>query len=199
MHPKNLIPSNLPDKHVVITRRYDQFDSNTSQGRRMCNSSSHSMLVYNVDKTLLGENPNADDEYLRILNKYYGDSTNIDAQIACLKNHFHLDCEFKQNLYLQDVVPQLLKGVGVPVGTIHRGHYTNPVGGGHWMFLLGWDFRNGRDDLIFHDPAGKMDIINGGYISANGKYVRYSRKYWLPRWQFNGTLGWGTLYKGKLK
>lgn len=200
MHKNNLIPKGLPDKHVIGTRQYYQFDSKTSEGRRMCNSSSHAMLLWNQNPHALGNDYNADDDYLMRM-KQWGDTTNTDAQIRCLREHFKLDVEFRQDLWLKDVIPFLMKGIVVPVGQVHHGYYKNPTGGGHWSVLVGWDFTKDRQDLIFHDPAGRMDLINGGYInsSANaGRYVRYRRDLWLPRWQVNGTLGWATLCHGKL-
>lgn len=164
----------------------------------MCKSTAHAMLLKQVRPNALSNSDNADDEYLARLEKY-GDTTDGDAHIRCLREFFKLDVEHRTDLYLQDVLPQLMKGVCVPVGILHHGPYNNPYGGGHYMTLVGWDFTKGAKDLIFHDPAGKMDIINGGYSYGSGRYVRYAREFWLPRWQVNGTLGWGTLYRGKLK
>lgn len=201
MHKRNLIPNNLPEKKVIGTRQYYQYDSTTPEGRRMCSASSHAALLWNVDPNALGDNPNADDNYLLRMKKW-GDTTDGNAHERCLREFFKLDVRFRQDLYLDDLIAQVMRGWGTPVGTVHHGHYTNPVGGGHFMFFVGWDFSKGRQDLIFHDPAGRMDLENGGYADSSataGRYVRYRRDLWLHRWQVNGTLGWGTICKGRLK
>lgn len=198
MHFKNLIPDTYPDKKVIPVKQYVQYDSTTEEGYRMCKSTAHAMFLKKVAPKSLSDSNNADDDYLLRL-KHYGDTTNPQAHVKCLRDFFKLDVEFRTDLYLQDVLPFIMKDIPVPVGTVHHGHYTNPVGGGHEMLLVGWDFTEGRKDLVFHDPAGKMDLENGGYSYGSGRYVRYNRDMWIPRWQVNGTLGWGTLYHGRLK
>lgn len=191
------IPNNLPEKVVLKSRYFYQYDSQTSEGYRMCSASSHAGALWMVKPNALSNSANADDEYF-IRMKHYGDTTDGNAHEQCLRQFFKVDARFRTDLLWSDLVESVMRGQSVPVGTVHHGHYTNPVGGGHFMNFIGWDKTEGRDDLIFHDPAGKMDIVNGGYIYGSGKFVRYARKYWMERWQVKGTLGWGTIIKGLL-
>lgn len=189
--------SKLPEKLVLKSKYFYQYDSQTSQGRRMCSASSHAGALWLIKPNALSKSDNADDEYLIRMNQY-GDTTDGNAHERCLREFFKVDARFRTDLMFGDLVESVLRGQSVPVGTVHQGHYTNPVGGGHFMNFIGWDKTEERDDLIFHDPAGKMDIVHGGYIEGSGKFVRYPRTQWMKRWQVRGTPGWGTIIKGLL-
>jgi hypothetical protein len=48
--------------------------------------------------------------------------------------------------------------------------------------------------VIVHDPFGDLDLVNGGYLSSNGKALRYSKKNLGPRWMAEGHgTGWAIL------
>lgn len=179
----------LPDEEerlVLPVTYYYQFDSATPHGARMCNSTSNAMLLKHLKRGALTDSFNADDEYLMRVHQY-GDTTEPLAQQAALR-HFGIKATFRTDLDWPDVIAQLKRGIPVPIGLLHHGHVSYPTGGGHWICIVGYD----GDDFIVHDPAGEMDLVNGGYPSSrSGKFVRYSRKNLTPRWRVRGTGGWG--------
>jgi hypothetical protein len=130
---------------------------------------------------------NADDDYLRTVLKY-GDTTLSTSQIkAC--QQYGVFASFYQKGTKQALLNELKAGFPVAVGILHKGHVSNPVGGGHWMLLIGDDGEHG----IFHDPYGEMDNVNGGYVKvgSGGKEVKYTWHNWLKRWEVEGKgTGW---------
>ncbi|AGK86545.1 lysozyme [Synechococcus phage S-CBP1] len=152
----------------------------------MCYSSTCAMAVkYLRPDALLGSN--ADDDYLRTVLKY-GDTTQSTSQIKACQQYGVL-ASFYQKGTKQTLLNELKAGYPVAVGILHKGHVSNPVGGGHWMLLIGDDGEHG----IFHDPYGEMDNVNGGYVTVGrgGKSVKYSWRNWLKRWEVEGSgTGW---------
>ena len=152
----------------------------------MCFSSTCAMAIkYLRPDALLGSN--ADDDYLRTVLKY-GDTTQSTSQIKACQQYGVL-ASFYQKGTKQTLLNELRAGYPVAVGVLHKGHVSNPVGGGHWMLLIGDDGENG----IFHDPYGEMDNVNGGYVTVGrgGKDVKYSWRNWLKRWEVEGQgTGW---------
>jgi hypothetical protein len=142
-------------------------------------------VKYLLPDALLGSN--ADDNYLRAVLKY-GDTTQSTSQIkAC--QQYGVFASFYQKGTKQDLINELKSGYPVATGILHKGHVSKPVGGGHWMLLIGNDGENG----IFHDPYGEMDNVNGGYVTVGrgGKSVKYSWRNWLRRWEVEGPRsGW---------
>jgi len=130
---------------------------------------------------------NADDDYLKTVLKY-GDTTLSTSQIkAC--QQYGVFASFYQKGTRQDLLNELKAGYPVAVGILHKGHVSNPVGGGHWMLLIGDSGEHG----VFHDPYGEMDNVNGGYVTigSGGKDVSYSWHNWLKRWEVEGKgTGW---------
>jgi hypothetical protein len=130
---------------------------------------------------------NADDDYLRTVLKY-GDTTQSTSQIkAC--QQYGVFASFYQKGTRQTLLNELKAGYPVAVGILHKGHVSNPVGGGHWMLLIGDDGEHG----IFHDPYGEMDNVNGDYVKvgSGGKSVKYTWRNWLKRWEVEGPgTGW---------
>ena len=152
----------------------------------MCFSSTCAMAIkYLRPDALLGSN--ADDDYLRAVLKY-GDTTQYTSQIkAC--QQYGVSASFYQKGTKQDLINELKAGYPVATGILHKGHVSRPTGGGHWMLLIGDDGENG----IFHDPYGKMNNVNGGYVTIGrgGKDVKYSWRNWLRRWEVEGRgTGW---------
>lgn len=174
---------------------YSQRDSNSGHAWRMCFSSSCAMLLQSLmPGTLPGAN--GDDAYLRRVFKY-GDTVNASAQVQALRS-FGLHASFYQNLDWSHVDAQLDRGIPVPIGILHHGHVSYPVGGGHWLIIIGKksnDTGTVEDDqYIVHDPFGDLDLINGHYFgSTNGQKLFYSRKNLDPRWRVRGTGGWGII------
>jgi hypothetical protein len=171
---------------LQVKQYYLQRDSATSHGDRMCFSSTCAMAVkYLRPDALMGSN--ADDDYLRTVLKY-GDTTLSTSQIkAC--QQYGVFATFYQKGTRQDLLNELKAGYPVATGILHKGHVSNPVGGGHWMLLIGDDGEHG----IFHDPYGEMDNVNGGYVTigSGGKDVKYTWRNWLKRWEVEGPgTGW---------
>jgi hypothetical protein len=171
---------------LQVKQYYLQRDSATSHGDRMCFSSTCAMAVkYLRPDALMGSN--ADDDYLRTVLKY-GDTTLSTSQIkAC--QQYGVFATFYQKGTRQDLINELKAGYPVATGILHKGHISNPVGGGHWMLLIGDDGEHG----IFHDPYGEMDNVNGGYVKvgSGGKDVKYTWHNWLKRWEVEGKgTGW---------
>jgi predicted chitinase len=120
---------------------------------------------------------NADDDYLKTVNKY-GDTTEPTPHVkACLE--YGVKATQFTNGNPKSLLEALKKGP-VGVGFLHHGPPSAPRGGGHWVLLIGATETRG----IFHDPYGELDNVNGGYaeIGSGGKAVAYSWKNWLPRW-----------------
>jgi hypothetical protein len=171
---------------LQVKQYYLQRDSATSHGDRMCFSSTCAMAVkYLRPDALMGSN--ADDDYLKTVLKY-GDTTLSTSQIkAC--QQYGVFASFYQKGTRQTLLNELKAGYPVAVGILHKGHVSNPVGGGHWMLLIGDDGEHG----IFHDPYGEMDNVNGGYVTigSGGKDVKYTWRNWLKRWEVEGPgTGW---------
>jgi len=171
---------------LQVKQYYLQRDSATSHGDRMCFSSTCAMAVKYLRPDAL-KGSNADDDYLRTVLKY-GDTTLSTSQIkAC--QQYGVFATFYQKGTRQDLLNELKAGYPVATGILHKGHASNPVGGGHWMLLIGDDGEHG----IFHDPYGEMDNVNGGYVTIGkgGKDVKYTWRNWLKRWEVEGKgTGW---------
>lgn len=165
---------------------YSQLDNSSGQGWRECFSSSCAMAA-----AYWGVLKGGDDEYNRIRAKY-GDTTNVQAQIATLRS-LGLDARFVTNAAPGLLEAELNAGRPVPCGWLHNGPITAPSGGGHWVCLVGYT----PTHWIVHDPQGEADLIDGGYITGKkGAGVLYSRKNWNKRWEAGGpSTGWAVLIK----
>jgi hypothetical protein len=171
---------------LQVKQYYPQTDSATGHGDRMCFSSTCAMAIkYLLPEALLGSN--ADDDYLRTVLKY-GDTTSSTSQVkAC--QQYGVFASFYTKGTKQTLINELKAGYPVATGILHKGHVSKPVGGGHWMLLIGDTGEHG----VFHDPYGEMDNVNGGYVTigSGGKDVSYFWKNWLPRWEVEGRgTGW---------
>jgi hypothetical protein len=171
---------------LPVKQYYPQTDSATGHGDRMCFSSTCAMAIkYLLPEALRGSN--ADDDYLRTVLKY-GDTTSSTSQVkAC--QQYGVFASFYTKGTRQTLINELKQGYPVATGILHKGHVSKPVGGGHWMLLIGDTGEHG----VFHDPYGEMDNVNGGYVTigSGGKDVSYSWKNWLPRWEVEGRgTGW---------
>lgn len=171
-----------------------QYDSNTAEGYRMCWSSTGAMLAEAFKPGVLQNHPKRypgeqlDDFYLRIVQVILGgDTTKPPSHLAAMK-WLGITAHYAQDGDYEKLVSLLNKGVRVGCGVLHHGYFTAPSGGGHWMCLNGYK-ENG--DLICCDPAGKMDLQNGGYPGlGSGSNVAYNKQQWLSRWMPQGSPGW---------
>lgn len=167
---------------------YRQWDSEVvvegvNQGKRMCNSSTHAMLLeYYLPGTLTGTPRQPDDIFLRRVFQY-GDTTDASAQVKALAS-YGLSVSFSTTATWEQLLERLKDGP-CGAGVLHHGPSNRPTGGGHWMLVVGWD--PDTQEVICHDPNGRMDIINGGYSDyQSGPAVRYQRTHWVRRWAVEG-------------
>ena len=153
----------------------------------MCFSSSCAMaLDYLLPSVLVGQK---DDDYLRRVEEY-GDTTDPYAQVCALES-YGVEASFRRNLNLSDIETQLESGFPVPIGVLHKGPSSAPVGDGHWMTVVGMD----DDYLIVNDPFGEMCTEDGYYINnTDGKNLKYPYEHILKRWLVEGeSSGWGII------
>lgn len=177
-------------KKVLEVKYLAQYDSATSQGHRMCFSSTCAMALNFLKPGAIKGSGQLDDLYLARVNQF-GDTTDPNAQVKALAS-YGLTGKYSQNLSLIDIELQIRAGKPVPCGILHKGHVTKPTGGGHWVLVVGVD----EDRLFVNDPAGELDLINGGYgIGGSGDHVRYSKANFQKRWEVDGLgSGWGILF-----
>jgi hypothetical protein len=157
-----------------------QLDNATGTGWRECFSSSCAMLARYHGRV------RNDDEYNSI-RANYGDTTNPVAQLQALR-FLGLRSHFWTNGRKEDLLHELRGGRPVAVGWLHRGHVSNPSGGGHWSVAVGtWE-----RGVLMHDPQGEAFLISGGHAwRSEGAYQPYSWQNWVPRWEVEGPrTGW---------
>jgi hypothetical protein len=167
-----------------------QNDSATSQGPRMCFSSSCAMAAAFLKPAALNGNGQLDDQYLALVQRH-GDTTDASAQVAALQS-LGLQARFRTNGSIDQLIEQLQRGIPCPVGWLHKGPVSAPSGGGHWSLVIGWD--PAKRQFLMHDPNGEADLVNGGYVNTSigsGAAQRYSERNWGRRWMVEGTgTGW---------
>jgi hypothetical protein len=167
-----------------------QRDSATSQGLRMCFSSTCAMAAAFLRPGCLAGAGQLDDHYLALVQRH-GDTTDAAAQIRTLRS-LGIQAEFRTDGRIEQLIAQLRMGIPVPVGWLHHGPVSAPSGGGHWSLVIGWD--PATRTLLMHDPNGEADLVGGGYVSTSvgsGKAQRYSERNWGRRWMVDGPgTGW---------
>ena len=176
----------MTEKSVALNVPYEyQLDNKSGYGYRECFSSTCAMIAkyYGKIKT--------DDEYNQIRSKY-GDTTLVSAQIAALKS-LGLNAKFVTNGNAKFLENEINTGHPVAVGWVHKGSIDKPIGDGHWTCCIGYT----PTSFVFNDPNGEADMVNGDYVSHDplrGKGVKYSRKNWLRRWEYDGqNTGWALI------
>lgn len=159
---------------------YAQLDSATTQGARMCFSSSCAMLLqYLKPNTLTG--PNGDDQYLRRVQSY-GDTTQAAAQLRALSS-FGVRATMAKTANVTTLRNQIDAGIPVPCGYIHRGPLNRPSGGGHWLIVVGYTTKQ----LIVHDPYGCMNLNTGERASSVARFAKYDLNDFVLRWSVEPT------------
>jgi GH24 family phage-related lysozyme (muramidase) len=187
--PQEITPPFVhPDKLVLSVPYYSQRD-NAKDPMRTCFSSSCAMLL----KYLKPSSIKGDDEYIKTVLKY-GDTTSPTAQLRALEE-YGLEASFHQNGGWSDIDSLLTRKIPVPIGILHKGPVSSPSGGGHWIIIIGRTEDN--TSYIVHDPFGDLNLVNGGYVSSNGKSLNYSKKNLAPRWMVEGA-GSGWYIKAKI-
>lgn len=189
--PAPAIPGKLPQVYWDAPY-YRQWDSEVevngeNQGRRMCNASTHAMMLeYYLPGTLTKTPRQPDDLFLRRVFAQYngtGDTTDTTAQVKALAS-YGLLVSFSTKATWEQLLERLKDGP-CGAGLLHHGPSNRPTGGGHWMLVVGWD--PDSQEVVCHDPNGRMDIINGGYSDyQSGPAVRYQRTHWVRRWAVEG-------------
>jgi hypothetical protein len=170
-----------PALGAVLNVPYFSQRDNYRDASRTCFSSSCAMLC----KFLKPGSINGDDDYVREVFKR-GDSTDAAVQVQVLK-HFGVVARFVTNATFNLLDSQLSQGIPVPVGILHHGPASAPVGGGHWIIVIGKD----GGDYVCQDPWGEIDNASGTYPSTNGNRVRYSKNLLKARWTVEGDgSGW---------
>jgi hypothetical protein len=162
-----------------------QRDAKNGHGERMCFSSSMAMALDYWDPDAIEGD---DDWYLEQVLKH-GDTVSSIAQVQTARS-LGFNVEFHMDGSQSEIEELLLRNIPVPIGVLHRGHVSNPSGGGHWVCVIGM-----TDTHFFvHDPFGKMDLINGGYIATgpeDGFAQKYSKENLMKRWTIeNDSDGW---------
>ncbi|QVV67998.1 glycoside hydrolase family protein [Synechococcus sp. LA31] len=167
-----------------------QNDSATSQGPRMCFSSSCAMAAAFVKPDALRGPGQLDDQYLALVQRH-SDTTDANAQVKALQS-LGLQARFRTDGSSEDLIEQLKRGLPCPVGWLHKGPVSAPKGGGHWSLAIGWD--PAKRQFLMHDPNGEADLVNGGYVTTSigsGAGQRYSERNWGRRWMVEGAgSGW---------
>ncbi len=188
-------PSPSPSPLAVDARKgnplsvpwFAQMDSATDQARRMCFSSSCAMLLAFLKPGVL-TGSNGDDQYLARV-RQFGDTTDAAAQIRALAS-YGIKARFSSKASFSTLEQQIAAGIPVPCGYLHRGHVSNPAGGGHWLIVVGITATH----VIVHDPLGEADLVNGTTIGGTARFCRYSRANFGRRWMVEGECsGWAVL------
>jgi GH24 family phage-related lysozyme (muramidase) len=182
--------TNTPGLIQLQAPYLSQNDSATSQGPRMCFSSSCAMAAAFLKPGAFKVNGQLDDQYLALVQRH-GDTTDANAQVAALQS-LGLEARFRTDGRIENLIEQLQRGIPCPVGWLHKGPVTSPSGGGHWSLVIGWD--PAKRQFLVHDPNGEADLVNGGYVSTSigsGAAQRYSERNWGRRWMVEGAgSGW---------
>jgi lysozyme len=160
--------------------------NNQSDGWRECQSSSIAMCL----KFLGIGNLSDDQQYVSIVEKY-GDTTERQPHFDAMKQLGYTKATWHTNLNAEAIKAEINKGKPVAVGALHKGHVSNPSGGGHFVVIYGY----GPDYWCVQDPYGEQDLVNGDFCNAAigaGKDQKYSFKNFNPRlFVANPSDGWG--------
>jgi len=207
----------LPEINLPV-KQMSQLDSATDEALRMCASSSNCMLAYYIThKAVPGPYDQSDDNYLKEYVERHGDSTDPVAQVKALAD-LGVKAQFSNRCGLVTLLSQLEAGIPVPCGILHHGPSFNPTGGGHWILVKGMSsdartaikagIKTGQKlpgFVYVNDPAGELDLANGGYhLSNDGASKKYSLENFSRRWlcgtipgvyQYQHGTGWAILAK----
>ena len=175
-------PVKQPNKEINLPVPYYSQRDNYKDPMRTCYSSSCAMMLSGLDPEAIA----IDDEYIKVVYSY-GDTTEASSQIKALKD-FGIVASFVQTGSWSDIESLLSKNI-TPTAGLNKGPVTAPTGGGHWICCKG--ITADRKSIIVHDPFGDLDLVEGIYISTNGKDKLYSKKNLGPRWMVTGDKsGW---------
>ena len=174
--------------NVPYYSQRDNYTQGNDNWTRTCFSSSCAMLA----KFLKPNSITGDDDYITKRRKF-GDTTDANAQVACLKS-LGINARFVTTWNNAELKKSIDRGIPVPCGILHQGPSSAPRGGGHWIIVIGY-----KDDasspgggyFVVNDPWGELDNASGTYPSTNGKNLRYSYALFDSRWTVVGSSdGW---------
>jgi len=162
--------------------------SDGADGWRQCQTSAIAMCL-----TYLGVGGIKDDtDYLKVVRRH-GDTTSQAAHQAALAK-LGVKARFVQKCSASQAQAEILAGLPLAMGYLHRGPVTAPAGGGHWLACCGFDAYAWN----VMDPFGELDLINGGWLRSggtSGRSLRYSYRNFNPRWEAEGAgTGWAWLF-----
>ena len=180
-------PAAKPTNPLTGFPWFPQLD-NGPEGWRQCQTSSIAMCL-----AYLGVGNIKDDlDYLQVVRRY-GDTTSQTAHQLALKA-LGVRARFVINCSASQAQGELKAGLPLCMGILHKGHVSQPGGGGHWVVAYGFDARH----FVVNDPYGELDLVNGTWVRTggnSGKGLRYSYKNLNPRWQAEGAgSGWAWLF-----
>lgn len=119
---------------------------------------------------------NGDDQYLAVVQRY-GGTTDANTQLQALA-HYGVTARLVQTADFELIVEQIVRGIPVPCGYIHRGPVDRPTGTGHWLIVYG----HTPTHLVVNDPLGEPDLLSGATLNANGMGLRFSQRNFGRRW-----------------
>jgi hypothetical protein len=180
-------PAARPTNPLTGFPWFPQLD-NGPEGWRQCQTSSIAMAL-----AYLGVGNIKDDiDYLTVVQRY-GDTTSQAAHQLALKA-LGVRARFVTNCSASQAQGEIKAGLPVAMGILHKGHVSQPAGGGHWIVAYGFDARH----FVVNDPYGELDLVNGIWMrtgSNSGKGLLYSYRNLTPRWQVEGAgSGWAWLF-----
>jgi hypothetical protein len=180
-------PAARPTNPLTGFPWFPQLD-NGPEGWRQCQTSSIAMAL-----AYLGVGNIKDDfDYLKVVQRY-GDTTSQVSHQLALKA-LGVRARFVTNCSASQAQGEIKAGLPVAMGILHKGHVSQPAGGGHWIVAYGFDARH----FVVNDPYGELDLVNGTWVRTggnSGKGLRYSYRNLTPRWQVEGAgSGWAWLF-----
>lgn len=199
--PTKTTEGDLPEM-ILPVKQFNQWDSETDEGMRMCGSSAMSMLVHFLAPGLIpaekvkqaGFNQ-LDDYYLKELIEARGDNTNNPYAHLRVLTELGFRVELRKNLTFADIDRQLQQGIPVPMPINHHGPSSSPdKERWHWILCVGKSENQESKAHVYNDPFGELDNKNGGYRMGDGARMQYSDANMLPRWHSDGPgQGWGMM------
>ena len=169
-----------PDVENPLPVKYFWQQDNGPEGWRQCQTSSIAMCL-----NYLGvEGINDDVDYLRVVQQF-GDTT-LQSSHAQALNKLGVKNRFRTDGSKERLIERVQAGFPTPIGVLHHGLVSNPSGGGHYIVVVG--ISEDGNYAVCHDPYGELDIVLGTWAKTgeqDGKFVQYSFKNLMPRWDLN--------------
>jgi hypothetical protein len=166
---------------------------NGADGWRQCQTSAIAMCL-----AFKGVNAIRDDlDYLRYVRKH-GDTTHRPPHFGAMREIGFQGFQWHEGGPNHDEGLSAIRcreeidnGNPVAVGVLHHGPVHRPIGGGHFIVLIGYT----QTHWICHDPYGELMLASGGWANRTmsaGRGVKYSFKNLNPRIFVKGPNdGWG--------